>query len=120
MRYKENGATNKGDIKIGNDVWIGMDVVVLSGVTINDGAVIAARTVVTKDVPPYAVVAGNPGRVKKKRFDEETIIKLLEIRWWDWPLEKIKANTHLLCSGEINKLIRDQNSSEKINLRIKK
>lgn len=70
---------------IGNDVWIGADVLILSGASIGDGAVVAARSVVTKPVPPYAVVAGNPARVVKYRFDPETIRDLLELKWWDLP-----------------------------------
>jgi acetyltransferase-like isoleucine patch superfamily enzyme len=71
--------------KIGNDVWIGSDVTIYSGVTIGDGAVIAGQSVVTKFVPPYAVVAGNPARVVKYRFDEQTIQDLLEVKWWELP-----------------------------------
>jgi len=74
---------------IGNDVWIGADVLLLSGASIGDGAVVAARSVVTKPVPPYAVVAGNPARVVKYRFDEATIRDLLELKWWDLPDEVI-------------------------------
>ena len=75
---------------IGNDVWIGTGVMVLGGLTISDGAIIGAGTVVTKDVPPYAVVLGNPGKIKRYRFTKEQIKKLLEIKWWDWDLEKIE------------------------------
>lgn len=75
--------------KIGNDVWIGADVLILSGVTIGDGAVVAARSVLTKPVPPYAVVAGNPARVVKYRFDQETISEFLRLKWWDLPDEVI-------------------------------
>lgn len=74
----------KGSVVIGNDVWIAADAVILSGVKIGDGAVIGARAVVAHDVPPYAVVVGNPGKVIKYRFDEEVVKKLLEIKWWDW------------------------------------
>lgn len=80
----------KGPIILGNDVWVGARSTVLSGVTIGDGAVVAACSVVTKDVPPYAIVAGNPARVIKYRFSEDTIAGMLKIRWWDWPIEKIK------------------------------
>lgn len=81
---------HKGDIVIGNDVWIGYEAVILSGVRIGDGAIIGARAVVTKDVPPYTIVGGVPAKEIRKRFDEETIVKLLELRWWDWPFEKIQ------------------------------
>ena len=88
----------KGDVVIGNDVWIGMGATILSGVTVGDGAVIAACAVVTKDVPPYAIVAGNPARVKKYRFSEENIQKLLKIKWWDWPEETVREKLKILCS----------------------
>ena len=87
---------NLKQIIIGNDVWIGCDVTILGGVRIGNGAVIGARSVVAKDVPPYAVVVGNPARVIKYRFDEETIRALQEIKWWNWPEKKIKANLPLL------------------------
>lgn len=95
---------SKGDVVIGNDVWIAYGATILSGVTIGDGAAIAARAVVTKDVAPYAIVAGNPAVEIKKRFDPDTIDLLLEVKWWDWPVEKIKANMHILCSGDIGAL----------------
>jgi acetyltransferase-like isoleucine patch superfamily enzyme len=81
----------KGPILVGNDVWIGRRSIILSGITIGDGAVIAAGSVVTKDVPAYAVVGGNPARIIKNRFDDDTIAALLEIRWWDWPMERLKS-----------------------------
>jgi acetyltransferase-like isoleucine patch superfamily enzyme len=90
--------TSKGDVIIGNDVWIAEGAVILSGVKIGDGAVIGGQSVVTKDVAPYAVVSGNPAALIKKRFDDETIEKLLAIQWWNWPIEKIRKNVHLLCS----------------------
>ncbi|RWD67875.1 CatB-related O-acetyltransferase [Mesorhizobium sp.] len=79
----------KGPIIVGNDVWIGTRATILSGVTIGDGAIVASCSVVTKDVPPYAIVAGNPARFVKYRFAEETITAMRNIRWWDWPIEKI-------------------------------
>lgn len=81
---------SRGDIVIGNDVWIGEDVRIMDGVHIGDGAIIGAMAVVTKDVPPYAVLAGNPGRVVKYRFAPEQIIKLLEIKWWNWSDDVIR------------------------------
>lgn len=84
--------TAKGITHIGNDVWIGMSAIVLSGITIGDGAVVGAGSVVTKNIPPYSVVAGNPAKIIKYRFTDAQIEKLLKIRWWDWPLEKIIAN----------------------------
>lgn len=97
---------NKGDIVIGNDVWIGYEAVILSGVTIGDGAIIGARAVVTKDVPSYTVVGGVPSKPIRKRFDEGTIQKLEEIRWWDWEEERIKKNIQAIQSGDISMLER--------------
>ena len=97
--------STKGDIIIGNDVWIGYSATILSGVKIGDGAVIGTRSVVTKDVNPYAVVAGNPAIEKKKRFSDDVIEKLLEIRWWDWPIDQIKNNVEILCSDNIGELL---------------
>ena len=88
----------KGDIHIGSDVYIGEYATVMGGVTIGDGAVIGLRAVVTKNVPPYAIVAGNPGEVKKYRFDEKTIKKLLELKWWDRPEEWIEKNIDILTN----------------------
>ena len=97
---------NKGDIVIGNDVWIGYEAVILSGVTVGDGAIIGARAVVTKDVPPYTIVAGVPARPIRKRFDEEVIAKLQALRWWDWDEEKIKRCIPAIQSGDIDTLER--------------
>ena len=91
----------KGPVIIGNDVWIGRDALILSGVTIGDGAVIGARSVVSKDVPPYAIVAGNPARFIRKRFDDATIERLLELKWWDWPDETIKEMLPLLLNTDV-------------------
>jgi len=81
---------NKGDIVVGNDVWIGFEAVIMAGVTIGDGAIIGSRAVVTKDVEPYAIVGGVPARLIRKRFPEEQIQKLLKLKWWDWSEEKIR------------------------------
>ena len=104
---KENVAQawdQKGDIIIGNDVWIGYEAVILSGVTIGDGAVIGCRAVVTKDVPPYTIVGGVPAKPIRKRFDEETIKELQKIKWWDWPEEKIAGKIPAIQAGDLEEL----------------
>ena len=95
---------NKGDIVIGNDVWIGYEAIILSGVTIGDGAIIASRAVVTEDVPPYTIVGGVPAKAIKKRFSEQTISHLLKIKWWDWTKERIAQNIDAIQSGNITLL----------------
>lgn len=95
----------KCDVVIGNDVWIGMNATLLSGVRIGDGAVIGMSSVVTRDVLPYSIVAGNPARLIEMRFDEETINRLLRIKWWEWDLERIKGNMPLLLSNKIQDFI---------------
>lgn len=90
--------STKGDVIIGNDVWIGFGVTIMSGVTIANGAIIGAKSVVTKNVGPYEIWAGNPSRFIKFRFDEDTIIKLNELEWWNWEIEKINNASHVLCS----------------------
>ena len=96
---------SKGDVVIGNDVWIGNFVTILSGVTIGDGAVIGAGTVVASDVQPYSVVIGNPARMKRWRFGRPWIIDLMNLRWWDWPLEKIAEAYPFLMAKDIDRLI---------------
>ena len=95
---------NKGDIVIGNDVWIGYEAVILSGVHIGDGAIVATKAVVTKDVPPYTIVGGIPAKAIKKRFDDATIAKLLRLQWWNWPFEKIQHSILYIMSGDVDKL----------------
>jgi virginiamycin A acetyltransferase len=95
---------NKGDIRIGNDVWIGYEAVILSGVKIGDGAIVATRAVVTKDVPPYAIVGGVPARIVKLRYSDEKIATLLRIKWWDWPVEKIGNSIEALRNGDLEGL----------------
>lgn len=95
---------NRGDIVIGNDVWIGYEAVILSGVTIGDGAIIGTRAVVTKDVPPYTIVGGVPAKPIRKRFDEKVIKELLKIKWWDWTEEKIARNIENIKTGCIEQL----------------
>ena len=95
---------NKGDIVVGNDVWIGYEAVILAGVTIGDGAIIGARAVVAGDVPPYTIVGGVPARPIRKRFSDDVIEALLELRWWDWRPERIAANLDAIQSGDIRRL----------------
>ncbi len=97
---------NKGDITVGNDVWIGYEAVILAGVTIGDGAVIGTRSIVTKDVPPYTIVAGAPAKPVRKRFSEETIRELQELRWWDRSDEEIRRCIPAIRSGNIGELKR--------------
>ena len=99
-----NASDNRGDIVIGNDVWIGYEAVILSGVTIGDGAIIGTRAVVTKDVPPYTIVGGIPAKPIRKRFDEKVIEALLKIKWWDWTEEKIARNIENIKTGCIERL----------------
>lgn len=96
---------HKGNIQVGNDVWIGYNATILAGVTIGDGAIIAANSTVTKDVPPYTIVGGNPAKEIKKRFSAETITRLLEIQWWNWDIDKITRNVTYLTDNQLDKLI---------------
>lgn len=102
-----DGWDNRGDIRIGNDVWIGFEAVILAGVTIGDGAIIGTRAVVTKDVPPYTIVGGVPAKPIRKRFGDETVTRLLHMKWWDWPEEKIARNIRAIQSGRLE-LITDR------------
>lgn len=96
---------HKGDIVIGNDVWIGYEAVVMAGVTIGDGAIIGARAVVTKDVPPYTIVGGVPARKIRRRFSDNVIARLLELKWWDWPAEQIQRNIKNIQAGRLDLLL---------------
>lgn len=91
----------RGDTVVGNDVWIGMEAIIMPGVTIGDGSIVAARSVVTRDVPPFAIVAGNAAEVVKMRFDAGMIRRLLEIGWWDWDAEKITRNLNAIRGADI-------------------
>ena len=97
---------NKGDIIIGNDVWIGFEAVIMAGVTIGDGAIIGTRAVVTKDVEPYTIVGGVPAKPIRKRFSDEEIAELLEIKWWDMPREKLETLIPAIRSGSVDELKR--------------
>lgn len=90
---------DKGDIIIGNDVWIGYEAVIMAGVHIGDGAIIGARAVVTKDVPPYTIVGGTPAKEIRKRFDEDVVKKLLRLQWWDWSIDEIRCYLPHLVQG---------------------
>lgn len=95
---------NKGDIIIGNDVWIGFEAIVMAGVRIGDGAIVAARAVVTHDVPPYTIVGGVPAKVIRKRFDDKVIQKLVTLKWWEWPVGKIRRSLPYLSKGWVDRL----------------
>lgn len=95
---------NKGDIIIGNDVWIGFEAIVMAGVRIGDGAIVAARAVVTHDVPPYTIVGGVPAKVIRKRFDDKVIQKLVTLKWWEWPIGKIRRSLPYLTKGWVDRL----------------
>lgn len=95
---------HKGDTVIENDVWIGYDALIMPGIHIGNGAIIATRAVVTRPVAPYSIVGGNPAREIRKRFDEKVIEELLEIRWWDWEIEKISRNVQAICSSNLEAL----------------
>ncbi|HEY6783009.1 MAG TPA: CatB-related O-acetyltransferase [Candidatus Dormibacteraeota bacterium] len=103
--YEDGHPRSRGDTLIGNDVWIGRGACVLSGITIADGAAVAAFSVITKDVPPYTIVGGNPAREIRKRFSEEQIDALLQIAWWDWPLEKIVECVEELSDPDVDRFI---------------
>ena len=96
---------NKGDIIIGDDVWIGYEAVIMSGIHVGSGAIIAARAVVTKDVPPYTIVGGTPAREIRKRFDTDVIKRLLMLKWWDWPIDKIRQCLPYIMNGDLDELL---------------
>ncbi|MGK7884452.1 MAG: CatB-related O-acetyltransferase [Crocosphaera sp.] len=96
--------TSKGDTVVGNDVWLGYNALIMPGINIADGAIIATNAVVTKDVEPYTIVGGNPAKLIRKRFSDEVISLLLELKWWDWSIEKITKNISILCSNNIENL----------------
>ena len=101
----EAGPASKGDITVGNDVWIGYGATILSGVTIGHGAVIGARAVVARDVRPYSIVVGNPAAELRRRFDDSAIEGLLALGWWDWPLDEIARRVDLLNAADIPGLL---------------
>lgn len=91
----------RGDTVVGNDVWIGTETMVMPGMRIGDGAIVAARSVVTSDVAPYAVVGGNPARELRRRFDADTISRLLAIAWWNWPADKVSRNLDAIRGSDL-------------------
>ena len=97
---------SKGSVEIGNDVWVGCNAIILSGVKIGDGAIVGAGSVVTKDVPAYAIVAGNPAKIIRMRFSDSVIEELLKIKWWDWSFERIRKNMHLMLSPNFEQLVK--------------
>jgi virginiamycin A acetyltransferase len=105
-RPKPGDMKIKGDTVIGNDVWLGYEAVIMPGIRIGNGAIVAARSVVTHDIPAYAVVGGNPAKLIKKRFDEATIVALQTLAWWDWPVEKITAAIPAIIDADIEALKR--------------
>lgn len=96
---------HKGDIIVGNDVWIGYNATIMAGVTIGDGAIIAANSTIVKDVVPYSIVGGNPAMEIKKRFSEDTISRLLELKWWDWDVERITRNIQNLTGVDLDRIV---------------
>ncbi|MGH6760897.1 MAG: type B chloramphenicol O-acetyltransferase [Phyllobacterium sp.] len=96
-----DGYAPAGDTIVGNDVWIGSEAMIMPGIRVGHGAVIGSRALVTRDVEPYAIVGGNPAKTIRKRFSDADIALLLEMQWWDWPLDRIKSATKLLCDGDI-------------------
>ena len=100
---------NKGDIVVGNDVWIGYEAVVLSGVTIGDGAIIGTRAVVTKEVPPYTIVGGVPAKEIRKRFNSDMIEQMLALKWWNWSVDKIQEFLPYLMNGDLEKIVAMKN-----------
>jgi acetyltransferase-like isoleucine patch superfamily enzyme len=105
-RFADGHPASRGPVAVGNDVWLARDALVLSGVTIGDGAVVGARAVVTRDVAPYSIVAGNPARHVRVRFNEDVIGALMRLKWWDWPDEKIRANVAALCDANVEAFLK--------------
>lgn len=100
----KDGYPHKGDTRIGHDVWIGYEATIMPGINVGNGAIIASKSVVTNDVPAYSVIGGNPARVIKYRFDEETIRELEEIAWWDWDAEMITRNLEAIVDSDLEAL----------------
>lgn len=105
--YEDGHPRSRGDIEIGNDVWVGRGAKIRSGVKVGDGAVIGAYSIVTRDVRPYAIVVGAPAREVRRRFTDEQVEALLAIAWWDWPMDRIVGSVAQLCDEDIDGFIRD-------------
>jgi len=99
--FTDAGLGLRGDTVVGHDVWIGREAVIMPGVRIGEGAIIGARAVVSRDVPPYAVVVGNPGRIVRRRFDDDVIAALLDIAWWNWPAEAVAAHVEAIRGADL-------------------
>jgi acetyltransferase-like isoleucine patch superfamily enzyme len=106
LAHRDGHPATKGTTRIGNDVWIGYRAIIMSGVAVGDGAVVAAGSVVTRGVPEYAIAAGNPARVTKFRFPPKIVAQLLEVKWWDWSLEQIMASASFMASSDIQAFLR--------------
>ena len=111
----EDGFKKAGDTIIGNDVWIGSEAMIMPGVKIGDGAVIGSRALVTKDVPPYAIVGGNPAKLIKMRFNDHHVEMLLEMKWWDWNDDMLRDAIPILCSNDIELLYKFYHSRDSSN-----
>ncbi len=108
----EGHPASKGDIQIGNDVWVGREAMIMSGVTIGDGAVIAARALVNKDVAPYSIVGGQPAKLIKSRFSKEIIDRLIALQWWDWADARVRKAVPLMLQTDIGEFLRAAESGE--------
>jgi acetyltransferase-like isoleucine patch superfamily enzyme len=113
----EGHPQTKGNVIIGNDVWIGTDVTIMSGITIGDGACIASNTVVTKNVDPYNIVGGNPGKIIKKRFNDDTINQLLELKWWEFEDNFINQITPYLCNPDFQEYLPELLEIKRLNFK---
>lgn len=107
------GGASRGDTVVGSDVWIGYGAVIMPGVRIGHGAVVGAGALVTADVEPYAVVGGNPARVIRKRFPAQVVERLLDLSWWDWPVERITANVERIASADVGELEKMSSGGDK-------